>query len=188
MGRFQFILLGVMGVSFMTGTIDGMVNQVLAEKASDSADITGTMCGLLADCSPGTAANFIQGIDRALAANIPILIADRSNEFNNTPSFPSQSSSRYTVPPYPHQPGIDVIRPDFGGTNLDTQTQDGIWRLTMHPNSSGAMPFHIESLRVNSSSNRVSKCTEICDAYIPKTRNNTIKKNYRRIRNRDCRR
>jgi hypothetical protein len=94
MYRIRFQLLGF--ASFVTTFLLSLFTPGTWVNRSISV----VMCGALGICSPGTVANILQG-DRAVAADVPVLVGQRSNEFDNEP--PTDLLA----------PGSARIRPDF---------------------------------------------------------------------------
>jgi hypothetical protein len=112
------------------------------------------MCGTIGICSPGTVSNILQG-DRAVAADVPVLVGQRSSEFEDT-------SSKFTpnpeVPAFPKDAGPNVIRPDFdsstgvfatgGDTNkISNDTEE--WVYSIHGTSPSEMPLVTMPLQLN---------------------------------------
>jgi hypothetical protein len=77
MRRIRFKVLGfasfVMAFFLSLFTPGSWVNRAIAT----------TMCGVIGACSPGAIANLMKGGDRAFAADVRVLVADRSSEFDD---------------------------------------------------------------------------------------------------------
>jgi hypothetical protein len=77
MRRIRFKVLGfasfVMAFFLSLFTPGSWVNRAIAT----------TMCGVIGACSPGAIANLMKGGDRAFAADVPVLVGQRSSEFDD---------------------------------------------------------------------------------------------------------
>jgi hypothetical protein len=71
------------------------------------------MCSAIVTCSAGTVASVLQS-DRVVAATVPGLVAQRSSEFDDAPTAPSNSGENSSVPPFPEQVSPDTpLRPEL---------------------------------------------------------------------------
>jgi hypothetical protein len=125
--------------------------------------VAAAMCGVMGTCSPGVVANLLQG-DRAVAADVPVLVADRSGEFDDGPSNLTPNPS---VPAFPNDAGPNIIRPEFdnsGQEQLSKSKLAGIWSYSIYQNSSDSRPIQSTAIRItrNGGGYSVSSCDTSC--------------------------
>ncbi|NJM47562.1 MAG: hypothetical protein HC860_16500 [Alkalinema sp. RU_4_3] len=117
MRRFRFLLLGFASfiVSFLVSLVTpgSWVNRAIAT----------TMCGVMGACSPGAVAQFLQGGDRAFAADVPVLMGQRSSEFDDDLDAsprqnPGQSTPSQTQKVEPNGIRSDFSEPDIKSNDL----------------------------------------------------------------------
>jgi uncharacterized Zn-binding protein involved in type VI secretion len=150
MRRFRFLLLGFSSfiVSFLVSLVTpgSWVNRAIAT----------TMCGVMGACSPGAVANFLQGGDRAFAADVPVLVGQRSSEFDDDLSAsplqgPGQSTPSQTQKIEPNGIRSDFNEPDIQSNDLpqinnpSKLNNDGQGKLSAIPKTISFGPPEIKS-------------------------------------------
>jgi hypothetical protein len=144
MYRIRFKLLGL--ASFLVA----LLLSLFTPGTWMNRSIAVAMCGTIGICSPGTVANILQG-DRAVAADVPVLVAQRSSEFDDEPMNLSEDGSQ-SIPSYPSQVSPNVpLRPDF----RDVDIQKDIKKLTQQINIPNDFYF-VEQFQITSETRATS--------------------------------
>ncbi|MEB3279499.1 MAG: VWD domain-containing protein [Lyngbya sp.] len=137
------------------------------------------MCAVFSFNSGACTVNLAQNYGQVMAAfppslerNIDNWFTQRSGEFDDEPSPPAPVNNQQ-VPPFPADPGPNIIRPEFddpnGNISVEQQPKTdlftGIWFYAMYSSQSNSKPFYANLIKVNNNGSdyTASLCEDNCE-------------------------